>query len=405
MMNTSDDLLKSLAQGFMPQEEMLEVARKKSNLQIGIPKENSIQEKRVPVVPDAVSVLVNNGHEVIVETGVGDGASFSDKDYSEAGATVVFSTEDVYKANMILKVEPPTLQEIDMMQYGQLLISALQLPIQPKNFIKKLMAKKITAIAFDYIKDTEGLLPIVSAMSEIAGNAAILIAAEYLSNVRKGQGQLFGGISGVSPTEVVILGAGTVGEFAARSALGLGAAVKVFDNNTNKLRRLQALLGQRVATSIIQPKVLEKALKTADVVVGAISSSVGRAPIVVTEDMVSKMKDFSVIVDVSIDKGGCIETSEVTSHDAPIFSKYGVIHYCVPNIASRVARTASYALSNVITPTILDTGEYGGLETMIKSYQGIQNGVYIYKGVLTNKYLAETFGLPYKDINLLLMAM
>ena len=404
-MNTSDDLLKSLAQGFMPQEEMLEVARKKSNLQIGIPKENSIQEKRVPVVPDAVSVLVNNGHEVIVETGVGDGASFSDKDYSEAGATVVFSTEDVYKANMILKVEPPTLQEIDMMQHGQLLISALQLPIQPKNFIKKLMAKKITAIAFDYIKDTEGLLPIVSAMSEIAGNAAILIAAEYLSNVRKGQGQLFGGISGVSPTEVVILGAGTVGEFAARSALGLGAAVKVFDNNTNKLRRLQALLGQRIATSIIQPKVLEKALKTADVVVGAISSSVGRAPIVVTEDMVSKMKDFSVIVDVSIDKGGCIETSEVTSHDAPIFSKYGVIHYCVPNIASRVARTASYALSNVITPTILDTGEYGGLETMIKSYQGIQNGVYIYKGVLTNKYLAETFGLPYKDINLLLMAM
>ena len=405
MMNTSDDLLKSLAQGFMPQEEMLEVARKKSNLQIGIPKENSIQEKRVPVVPDAVSVLVNNGHEVIVETGVGDGASFSDKDYSEAGATVVFSTKDVYKANMILKVEPPTLQEIDMMQHGQLLISALQLPIQPKNFIKKLMAKKITAIAFDYIKDTEGLLPIVSAMSEIAGNAAILIAAEYLSNVRKGQGQLFGGISGVSPTEVVILGAGTVGEFAARSALGLGAAVKVFDNNTNKLRRLQALLGQRVATSIIQPKVLEKALKTVDVVVGAISSSVGRAPIVVTEDMVSKMKDFSVIVDVSIDKGGCIETSEVTSHDAPIFSKYGVIHYCVPNIASRVARTASYALSNVITPTILDTGEYGGLETMIKSYQGIQNGVYIYKGVLTNKYLAETFGLPYKDINLLLMAM
>jgi len=404
-MNTSDDLLKSLAQGFMPQEEMLEVARKKSNLQIGIPKENSIQEKRVPVVPDAVSVLVNNGHEVIVETGVGDGASFSDKDYSEAGATVVFTTEDVYKANMILKVEPPTLAEIDLMQHGQLLLSALQLPIQPKNFIKKLMAKKITAIAFDYIKDTEGLLPIVSAMSEIAGNASILIAAEYLSNVRKGQGQLFGSISGVSPTEVVILGAGTVGEFAARSALGLGATVKIFDDNTNKLRRLQALLGQRVATSIIQPKVLGKALKTADVVIGAISTMVGRAPIVVTEEMVSQMKDFSVIVDVSIDKGGCIETSEVTSHDAPIFSKYGVIHYCVPNIASRVARTASYALSNVITPTILDTGEYGGLEVMIKSYQGIQNGVYIYKGILTNKYLADTFGLPYKDINLLLMAM
>ncbi len=404
-MPTSDDLLKSLAQGFMPQEEMLEVARKKSKLQIGIPKENSIQEKRIPVVPDAVAVLINNGHEVVVETGAGEGSSFSDKDYSEAGATIVFTTEEVYKTNMILKVEPPTIEEIDLMQHGQLLISALQLPIQPKNFIKKLMAKKITAIAFDYIKDPEGILPIVSAMSEIAGNASILIAAEYLSNLHKGQGQLFGGISGVSPTEVVILGAGTVGEFAAKSAIGLGASVKVFDNNTHKLRRLQTILGHRIATSIIQPKVLAKALKSADVVIGAISSTIGRAPIIVTEEMVSKMKDFSVIVDVSIDKGGCIETSEVTNHDAPIFSKYGVIHYCVPNIASRVARTASYALSNVITPTIIDTGEFGGLEVMIKSYQGIQNGVYIYKGVLTNKYLADTFGLPYKDINLLLMAM
>ena len=404
-MSTSDDLLKSLAQGFMPQEEMLEVARKKSSLQIGIPKEISLQEKRIPLVPDAVAVLINNGHEVIIETGAGEGSSFTDKDYSEAGAQIVFTTEEVYKASMILKVEPPTLQEIDLMQQGQLLISALQLPIQPKDFLKKLINKKVTAIAFDYIKDPEGILPIVSAMSEIAGNASILIAAEYLSTLHKGQGQLFGGISGVSPTEVVIIGAGTVGEFAAKSALGLGATVKVFDDNTHKLRRLQSMLGQRIFTSIIQPKVLGKALKSADVVIGALGSPFGRTPVVVTEEMVSHMKDFSVIVDVSIDKGGCIETSEVTSHDAPIFSKYGVIHYCVPNIASRVARTASYALSNVITPTIMDTGAFGGLETMIKSYQGIQNGVYIYKGVLTNKYLAETFSLPYKDINLLLMAM
>jgi alanine dehydrogenase len=404
-MPTSDDILKSLAQGFMPQEEMLEVAPKKSRLQIGIPKETSMQERRVPVVPDAVSVLVSNGHDVIIETGAGDGSSFSDKDYSEAGATIVYSSEEVYKSSMILKVEPPTLQEIDLMHQGQLLISALQLPIQPKNFLKKLMSKKITAVAFDYIKDPQGMLPIVNVMSEIAGNTSILIAAEYLSGLHKGQGQMLGGISGVSPSEVVVLGAGTVGEYAARSALGLGAFVKVFDNNTHKLRRLQSILGQRVATSILQPKVLSKSLKSADVVIGAISSNVGRAPIVVSEEMVSQMKDYSVIVDVSIDKGGCVETSEVTSHDAPIFSKYGVIHYCVPNIASRVSRTASYALSNVITPTILDTGAFGGLEVMIKSYKGIQNGVYVYKGVLTNKYLAETFGLPYKDINLLLMAM
>jgi alanine dehydrogenase len=404
-MSTSDELLKSLAQGFMPQEEMLEVARKKSSLQIGIPKETSLQEKRVPLVPDAVALLVNNGHEVIIETGAGDGASFSDKDYSEVGAQIVFSTEEVYKASMILKVEPPSIQEIDMMQQGQLLISALQLPVQPKNFLEKLMAKKVTAIAFDYIRDPQGILPIVSAMSEIAGNTSILIAAEYLGNAHKGKGQLFGGISGVSPTEVVILGAGTVGEFATRTALGLGASVKVFDNNTHKLRSLQSKVNQRISTSIIQPRVLAKALETADVVIGAISTTIGRAPIIITEEMVSQMKDYSVIVDVSIDKGGCVETSEVTNHDSPIFSKYGVIHYCVPNIASRVARTASYALSNVITPTIVDTGDAGGLESMIKSYSGMQNGVYIYKGVLTNKYLAETFSLPYKDINLLLMAM
>lgn len=402
-MSTSDELLKSLAQGFVPQEEMLEVSKKKSSLQIGIPKETSIQEKRIPLVPDAVAVLVNNGHEVIVETGAGEGSSFTDQAYSDVGAQIVYATNEVYQANVILKVEPPTLEEIDMMQQGQILISALQLPIQPKNFLKKLISKKVTAIAFDYIRAPDGVLPIVNAMSEIAGNTSILIAAEYLSNVQKGQGQMFGGISGVTPTEVVIIGSGTVGEFAARSALGLGAQVKVFDNNTYKLRRLQRMLGQRIATSVIQPAVLAKALTSADVVIGAMSSNIGRAPIVVTEDMVSNMKDFSVIVDVSIDKGGCIETSEVTNHDIPVFSKYGVIHYCVPNIASRVSRTASYALSNVIAPTILDTGEFGGVEAMIKSYSGIQNGVYIYKGVLTNKYLAETFSLPFKDINLLLM--
>ncbi|MCB9360314.1 MAG: alanine dehydrogenase [Flavobacteriales bacterium] len=404
-MATSDDLLKSLAQGFMPQEEMLEIAKKKSSLQIGIPKEISLQEKRIPLVPDAVAVLVNNGHEVIIESGAGEGASFSDRDYSEVGAQIVYGTPEVYQANLILKVEPPTLEEIDMMKSGQILISALQLPIQPKDFLRKLTHKKVTAIAFDFIKDPEGILPIVNAMSEIAGNASILIAAEYLSNSTNGRGQLFGGISGVSPTDVVILGAGTVGEFAAKSALGLGASVKVFDNNTHKLRRLQNSVGHRIFTSVIQPNVLLNALKTADVVIGAISNKIGRAPIIVSDEMVSNMKEGSVIVDVSIDKGGCIETSEVTNHKKPTFVKYGVIHYCVPNIASRVSRTASNALSNVIAPTLIDTGEYGGLESMIKSYSGIQNGVYIYKGVLTNKYLAETFSLPYKDINLLLMAM
>lgn len=401
-MTTSDDLLKSLALGFLPQEEMLEVVKKKSALQIGIPREISLQEERVPLVPDAVGLLVNHGHEVIIETKAGAGAKFSDRDYSEVGAQIVYTPEEVFKAQMVLKVEPPTLEELDMMKSGQTLISALQLPIQPKNFLKKLTSKKITAIAFDYIKDTDGVLPIVKTMSEIAGNTSVLIAAELLSNTNKGQGLMFGGITGVSPTEVVIIGSGTVAEFATRAALGLGAVVKVFDNSTYNLRRLQDAVGQRVYTSIIQPKVLENALLTADVVIGAIGAKEGRTPLIITEDMVSKMKDNSVIVDVSIDKGGCVETSEVTTHKKPTFKKHGVIHYCVPNIASRVARTASYALSNVITPTLIDTGNFGGVEEMIRRYKGIRNGVYVYKGSLTNKYLADTFNLPFKDLSLLI---
>jgi len=403
-MTTPDDVLKSIAEGFMPQEEMLEVARKKGSLSIGVPKEISLQEKRVALVPEAVALLVNNGHEVLIETKAGVGASYQDADYSEAGAQIVYSPEEVYKAGLILKVEPPKLEEIELMQHGQTLISALQLPVQPKNFLQKLMRKKITALAYDYIKDTDGIYPIVRAMSEIAGNTGVLIAAELLSNINKGQGLMFGGISGVAPTEVVIIGAGTVGEFAARSSLGLGASVKVFDNSTHKLRRLQNAIGTRIFTSVIQPKELQRALKNADVVIGALRAVEGRTPIVVTENMVSEMKPGSVIVDVSIDKGGCIETSEVTSHENPTFTKYGVVHYCVPNIASRVAKTASLALSNIFAPTLIDAGEEGGVEGMIRKYPGIRNGIYIYKGMLTNKYLGEMFSLPYKDIGLLLAA-
>lgn len=402
-MSPTDDILKSLAKGFIPQEEMLEIPTKKSKLFIGIPKEISIQEKRVPLVPDAVALLSNHGHRIRIESGAGEAAKFSDNQYSEAGAEITRSTKEIYQADLILKVEPPTLQELDMMHTNQTLISALQLPIQPKDFLKKLIDKKVTAIAYDYIKDEDGIYPIVRAMSEIAGNSSILIAAEHLSNNLGGQGQMFGGISGVTPTDVVILGAGTVGEFAARSALGLGATVKIFNNSIYKLRRLQDNIGHRISTSIIQPNVLLKALKRADVVIGAMrATDGGRTPLIVSEEMVMEMKQGSVIVDVSIDKGGCFETSEVTTHEMPTFIKHGVVHYCVPNIASRVAKTASYALSNVFAPALLDAGEYGGIENTIRKYQGIQNGIYVYQGVLTNKYLAETFKLPYKDLQLLI---
>jgi alanine dehydrogenase len=405
-MKTSKELLASLTQtALMPQEEMLEVGRKKGKLFIGIPKEISFQENRVALVPDAVALLVNNGHRIAVETNAGKMANFQDNDYSEAGAQIVYSPEDVYKADIILKVAPPSPQEIEMMQQKQTLISALQLTVQPEDFLKQLMAKKITAIAFDWIKDQDGIYSVIRSMGEIAGGTSILIAAEYLSNVNNGQGALLGGISGISPTEVVILGAGTVGEFATRAALGLGASVKVFDNSIYKLRRLQSDIGTRIFTSVIQPRVLAKHLKTADVVIGAIRASRGRTPCVVTEAMVSEMKVGSVIIDVSIDQGGCFETSEVTNHSKPIFRKHGVIHYCVPNIASRVSRTASYALSTIFAPILLNIGEEGGVENMLRRDEGVRNGIYVYNGVLTSEVLGEMFKLPYKDINLFMAGM
>ncbi len=405
-MKTSKELMAELTKtARMPQEEMLEIGRKKGKLFIGIPKEISFQENRVALVPDAVALLVNNGHEVVVETNAGAMANFQDNDYSEAGAHIAHSAEEVFKADIILKVAPPSPVEIGMMQQKQTLISALQLTVQPEDYLKQLMAKRITAIAFDWIKGEDGIYTVIRSMGEIAGGTSILIAAEYLSNVNHGQGSILGGISGISPTEVIILGAGTVGEFATRAALGLGASVKVFDNSIYRLRRLQTSIGTRVFTSVIQPRVLAKHLKTADVVIGAIRSKQGRTPQIVTEEMVSEMKTGSVIIDVSIDQGGCFETSEVTNHTKPVFRKHGVIHYCVPNIASRVSRTASYALSTIFAPILINIGEQGGVDNMLKRDAGVRNGIYIYNGTLTNQMLGEMFKLPYKDINLLMAAM
>lgn len=403
----SEDVVKSLAQAatrMLPQEQLEAVQTKNNSLFIGVPKETSLQERRVPLVPQDVELLVNNGHEVLIESKAGEKANFSDNDYSEAGAQIAYDTKAVYKADIILKVEPLSPDELDLMQQGQTLISALQLPVQPKDFLKKLIEKRVTAIAYDYIRDNTGSLPVIRAMSEIAGNSSILIAAEYLSNVNGGKGLMMGGISGVKPTEVVIFGAGAVAEFATRAALGLGASVKVFSNNTSKLRRLQDVVGRRVYTSTLQPKVIANALKHADVAIGAMRSPKSRSPIIVTEEMVQNMTEGSVIVDISIDQGGCFETSRVTTHANPTYNLHGVIHYCVPNIPSRSARTASYALSNIFAPVIIELGDGGGIDHCIRKILSVRSGIYLYKGMLTNPFLAEEFGLPYKDLDLLLAA-
>jgi alanine dehydrogenase len=384
----------------MPQEEKLEIARHKCELFIGIPKEISYQERRICLTPDAVSSLVDQGHRVMIESGAGESSSFTDLDYSKAGAEVTKDTKKVFNCPMILKIEPPTVDEIDLINPKTIVLSAIQLKTQKKDYFEALAKKRITALAYEFIKDEDGSYPAVKSLSEIAGTASILIAAELMINENIGKGLLLGNITGVPPTEVVILGAGTVAEFAARTAIGLGANVKVFDNSITKLRRLQNLLNQRIFTSTIQEKSLIKALRRCDVAIGAMRGK-NRTPIVVTEAMVENMKKGAVIVDVSIDSGGSFETSEVTTHEKPTFIKNNVIHYCVPNIPSRYSKTASLSISNIITPFLLQIAEDGGLESAIRCNRGLKNGVYSYHGLLTNKSIADWFNIEYRDINLI----
>jgi alanine dehydrogenase len=388
-------------QQLLPQEETLEIFKRKGELFIGIPKETAFQEKRICLTPDAVSAIVNNGHKVLLESGAGNGANFSDRDYSQAGAEITKDTEKVFACPMILKVEPPTLDQIKLINPQTILISALQIKTQNKMYFEALAAKRVTALAFEYIREEDGAYPAVRSLSEIAGTASVLIASELISNSKDGNGIMFGNISGVPPVEVVILGAGTVGEFAARSAIGLGANVKIFDNSISKLRRIQSNLGRNLFTSTIQPKNLLKALKRCDVVIGAVRG-VNRSPIVVSETMVENMKKGSVIIDVSIDMGGCFETSEVTTHKTPTFIKHGVIHYCVPNIPARYSRTASVSISNIFTPYLLKIAEDGGIENSLRFDRGLKNGLYFYHGILTSKPVGEWFNLKHSDINLLI---
>ncbi|ANE51143.1 alanine dehydrogenase [Flavisolibacter tropicus] len=383
-------------------EETLDIKPKGARLHIGIPKEVAFQENRIALTPDAVSVLISNGHDVVIEHNAGEAAHYSDKDYSEAGAKIVYSREDVFKAPILVKSAPIVEEDLPFLQLNQMVISPIHLSVLKAELLQRMMEKRITAISFENLKDDSGTYPIVRSMSEIAGSAAISIAAQYLSSANHGKGVLLGGISGIAPTKVIIIGAGIVGEYAARAALALGASVKVFDNSVYRLKRLQNNIGQRLWTSVIEPRMLAKQLKTCEVAVGALGSETGRTPIVVTEEMVSGMRTGSVIIDVSIDRGGCFETSEITSHEQPIYLKYGVIHYCVPNIPSGFARTASQAISNVLMPLLLEAGEDGGFEQMVWHQIHLRSGIYMFKGALTNFYLSERFGLKYTDLNLLI---
>jgi len=392
----------SRSEQFITQPETVELHRQKSHLTIGVPKEIAFQETRIGLVPEAVAMLVNNGHSVFIETGAGKSAHFSDHEYSEAGGQIVHSAAEVYQADFIIKVAPPLPTEIEKIKNRTTLFSALNLTGQTDEYFKRLMLKKTTAISYEHIKDRTNSYPVIRSLSEIVGNTSIYIAAEYLCSSDYGKAKSLGGFSGISPAKVVILGAGTVGEFAARAALGMGAEVKIFDNSVYKLRNIQNSINQRLFTSIITQSELTKALLTADVVIGALHSSFDETPLVISEDMVRQMQQGSVIIDVSIVNGGCCETSHLTNHTHPVFKKHGVTHYCVPNISSKIPQTASYALSNFFAPILLKIADEGGIDNYLKTDAGFRKGTYLYNGILTNKYISDLFNISCQDIDLLM---
>lgn len=406
MLGSSDNPVFSFGkEQLMPQEEKLEIETKKKKLKISIAKESAVDENRVALAPHAVELLINNGHEVMVEHGAGIRSNFTDMLYSEAGAIMTQNKSEIYQADIVIKVSPLNTEEIKLLKGKQVLINSFQIGTQTKAYINQLQKKKITAIAYEYLMDRkEEVLPIVRSMSEISGTTSILIAAEFLSSASNGKGEMLGGISGIAPTDIVILGAGTAGEFAARTALGLGATVKVFDCSIPKLRDLQERLGTRIFTSVLQPRVLTKALKYADVVIGAIPLARDRQAFVVSEDSVKQMKPHSVIIDLNIDHGGCFETSDVTCFQTPTYYKHGILHYCVPNIPSRVARTATYALSNIMGQLLIELGEVGGINHLIRQHRGVRSGTYLFNGILTKESIGHKFSMPYQDISLLMAA-
>lgn len=389
---------------FMPKEEQLDTVVKRKKISVGIASDKKNDEKRVALTPEAVNILVENGNEVIVQKGAGSGANYSDKDYAENGAVITDSLARVFSAEAVIKVAPFTSHEVDYLRGNQIVMSFLNVLQLSEETLAKLIRKKVTAIALEKIRDNNGVMPVMESMSEISGVTSILVASDYLSNHHGGKGVLLGGITGVTPTEVVIIGANTAGEYAARAALGLGSQVKIFDQSLHNLRRFQNLINQRLQTSVFHPQVLKKALKSADVLIGAVELEDLRPWYYITEDMVKTMKKGSVIIDLSIDRGGCIETTECRVLRDPVYEKHGVIHFSAWNLPSRMARTASIALSNIFNPLFQEIAEAGGIIQLLRNDRGMRNGVYLFNGILTNETLGQKFGAISKDLDLLISA-
>ncbi len=388
----------------MPREEQIERAVGRKQMSIGMPHDYRDGEKRIALTPEAVKILTDAGHEVFMERGAGTEAGFADVDYSNNGAVVSDTPDTVFGCDILIKIAPFTQNEASRLRSGQTVISFMNAATLGEETLSVMMRKRVTAMASEMIKDSDGMLPVMESMSEISGITSVLLASEYLSTTSGGKGVMLGGVTGVTPTEVVIIGANTAGEYAARAALGLGAIVKIFDSSVHRLRNFQNQLGQRLYTSTFHPQVLQKALRSADVLIGALSTDILMPWFYVTEDMVQGMKRGSVIIDLSVDTGGCVETAEPRALKDPIYEKHGVIHFSAWNLPSRVPKTASIALSNVFRPLMQDIADAGGVTPMLKFNNGLRSGVYIYNGILTSEVLGQKFGILSKDINLLLAA-
>lgn len=385
-----------------PEECLLREIARQPRLSIGLPKENALVETRLALTPEGVAIVTEEGHSVYVQRGSGEPMSYSDLQYSEAGAYLVDDAATVFGADIVLKIAPPTLDELNLMHDRSTLFSMLQLSNFSAECIRLMMKKKMNAIAYELIQDEQKAFPVVNSIAEIEGNTAIAVAAELMSNERGGKGLLLGGVAGITPTEVLILGAGITGSVAARTALALGAQVKVFDHDISKLRKIQHYLGQQVFTSVIHPTVLIRSLATADAVIGNLRYINGSERFMVSEELVKTMKPGAIIIDMSVDQGGCFETSECRTLQHPIFEKHGVIHYCVPNISARVARTSSMALSNIFAPMLLKVACSGSINSAITESVGFRHGAFIYSGVLVNRLIGNYYNIPSNDIGLLI---
>lgn len=390
-------------ESFLPEEKRCCLKEKYNSLLIGIPCETGDFEKRLPLTPEAIAILCDQGHHVIVETGAGEAIHYPDHLFSEAGAEITDIPARVWECDIVIKMAIPLPAQVAMMKSRATLISLLQLSLFSPETLTLMADRRINAVAYDFITDQHGNCPIINQIREIEGRTAVVLAADLLTNENGGKGILLGGCAGVSPTEVVILGAGRAGSEAARTAIALGALVKVFDRQVESLRAVQHTLGTSTFTSTFHPKVLQNALRSADVVIGALRIEKGEKHFFVSADMIRQMKPGALIIDLSVDQGGCFETSICPVNQYEVFfEQHGVLHYCFPNISSRVARTTTISLSNHVLPILQEIADAGSIIDYIRENAHFRNGVYFYNGKLVNPTVGEHFDYPWSDIMLFL---